>query len=78
MVADDKEEALLIGVFVILCSVFAVIASLFIEHKPKDVSFMFIVSGTLGLLTSSILYAIQFVLLLIAGISTFTKSDKNG
>jgi len=35
VVASNKEEALLIGMFVILCSVFAIITSLFIEHKPK-------------------------------------------
>ena len=74
VVASDKEGALLIGAFVILCSVFAVIASLFIEHKPREVGLMFLVSGALGLLTSSFLYAVQFVLLLIAGILALTKT----
>ena len=73
VVADDKEGALLTGMFVILCSVFAVIASLFIEHKPREAGMMFLISGALGLLISSFLYAVQFVLLLIAGILALTK-----
>jgi len=74
LVSGDKEGALLTGMFVILCSVFAVIASLFIEHKPKDAGFTFIISGALGLLISSFLYAVQFVLLLIAEILALTKN----
>ena len=74
VVAGDKEGALLTGMFVILCSVFAVIASLFIERKPREASMMFLVSGALGLLISSFLYAVQFVLLLIAGILALTKT----
>ncbi|MCD6105282.1 MAG: DUF4064 domain-containing protein [Thermosipho sp. (in: Bacteria)] len=74
VVAGDKEGALLTGMFVILCSVFAVIASLFIEHKPREAGMMFLVSGALGLLISSFLYAVQFVLLLIAGILALTKT----
>jgi len=74
VVAGDKEGALLTGMFVILCSVFAVIASLFIERKPREASMMFLVSGALGLLIFSFLYAVQFVLLLIAGILALTKT----
>jgi len=43
VVADDKEGALLTGMLVILCSVFAVIASLFIERKPREAGLMFLV-----------------------------------
>jgi uncharacterized membrane protein HdeD (DUF308 family) len=67
VVAGDREEALLIGMFVILCSAFAVIASLFIEHKPRKGGLIFLVSGTLGLLISSIFYALPFILLLDLG-----------
>jgi len=74
VIASDKEGALLIGMFVILCGIFAVVASLFIEHKPREAGLMFLVSGALGLLTSSFLYAVQFVLLLIAGILALTKT----
>ena len=76
-VASDEEGALLIGMFVILCSVFAVIASLFIEHKPREAGMMFLVSGALGLLISSILYTVPFILLLIAGILILTKGIKD-
>ena len=77
VVVSDKEGALLIGAFVILCSVFAVIASLFIEHKPREAGMMFLVSGALGLLISSILYTVPFILLLIAGILILTKGIKD-
>ena len=77
VVVSDKEETLLIGMFVILCSVFAIIASLFIEHKPREAGMMFLVSGTLGLLISSILYAVPFILLFIAGILVLTKGIKH-
>ncbi|MBO8140235.1 MAG: hypothetical protein H0Z22_07175 [Thermosipho sp. (in: Bacteria)] len=43
VVAGDKEGALLTEMLVILCSVFAVIASLFIERKPREAGLMFLV-----------------------------------
>jgi len=43
VMAGDKEGALLTGMLAILCSVFAVIASLFIERKPREAGLMFLV-----------------------------------